>query len=230
MKKTALVLLVVALACGKKDEDGPAGAKPTDTKPTDTKPKAAATDAPDLAVWDIEGKKKAWQGSWLVKENGTLQAWSVAGDKVTVWDGKEEKTYTLKADLPCNAEFADEKGYMYPRPFTVTDGKLRFRVEGAGYRKGNEAIFCDMSGEVWTLSADGKCAVWKDKFGKWEKSDGECGIKKNDQGQEVFFHKGSNEGEFAIEGDAILSKTSQETESFADLAAAKAARDAKAAQ
>ena len=83
--------------------------------------------------------------------------------------------------------------------------------------------------ETYTLDAGGKCTLWKSKFGDLEQAAGECGFKKNAQGAEVFFHKGSNEGEFAIEGDAILSDASLETEGAADHAAAKALRDTKEA-
>ena len=56
-----------------------------------------------------------------------------------------------------------------------------------------------------------------------------CGIKAGAKG-EVFFHEGSNAGEFEIRGDAILASSSFETEAVAGgHAAAKAARDAKEA-
>ena len=52
----------------------------------------------------------------------------------------------------------------------------------------------------------------------------------NPKGGEVFFHEGSNSGEFEIRGDAILASTSFETEPVAgDYAAAKTARDTRAA-
>ena len=35
---------------------------------------------------------------------------------------------------------------MFPRDFSVTGGKLRFRAGGAGYRRGPEAIYCDPAG------------------------------------------------------------------------------------
>jgi hypothetical protein len=229
MKTTSILLVVLAAtlgACGKKSEsskpeaktEGKAGAKP------------AAKAGPDFAAWDMDGKTKAWQGAWLVKENGTIQAWVVTGDKVQTWDGKEEKTYTLKVVAPCRAFFATDSGMQYPREFGVTNGKVRFRAMGAGVRKGAEAFFCDGSGEWFVLDAAGKCTMWKDDFGKMTSAPAECGFKKDAAGAEVFFHKGTNEGEFAIEGDAILASTSFDTEAIAgDFAAAKAARDAKAA-
>jgi hypothetical protein len=229
MKTTSLLLVVLIATLGacSKSESKPE-TKPETAKPEPAKPAAKA--GPDFAAWDMEGKAKAWQGAWLVKENGTIQAWVVTGDKVQTWDGKEEKTYTLKVVAPCRAFFATESGMQYPREFGVTNGKVRFRSMGAGVRKGAEAFFCDGSGEWFVLDAAGKCTMWKDDFGKMTSAAAECGLKKDAAGAEVFFHKGTNEGEFAIEGDAILSSTSFDTEAVVgDFAAAKAAREAKAA-
>lgn len=227
-----LLTLTVILPSCSGDAGKPGDAKPADKaaeKSADKPADKPAADGPDFASWDPAGKAKAWQGSWVVKENGTLQAWTISGDQVEVWDGKADAKFTLKVEAPCRASFANDKGVMYPRNFAVTDGKLRFRAGGAGYRRGPEAIYCDPAGDIYVVDASGACTLWKDDFNKFKKEKGECGLKKDDKGAEVFWHKGSNEGEFPIEGDAILSQTSTDTESFADHAAAKAARDAKAA-
>lgn len=230
MKRTrtiGILITVTALAlggCGKKDDSGKGKGEGGEGK------KAAPTNAPDFGPWDMDGKKKAWTGSWVVLENGTVQAWTVTGDKVQTWDGKEEKTFTLKLAAPCRAYFATGEGMQFPREFSLVGGKLQYRGSGAGFRKGKEAIFCDMSGEIFTLDGAGKCSMWKDKFRQWERADAECGFKKNAEGAEVFFHKGTNDGEYALSGDAILSKTSFETLSAPDHAAAKALRDQKAAK
>lgn len=220
-----LMVMTVAVAvgaCSKKDAPSPDKEKGEGAKAAPPK------DAPDLAPWDMEGKKKAWSGSWVVLENGVVQAWTITGDQVKTWDGKEEKTFTLKVVSPCRAYFATSDGMQYPREFSVVEGKLRFRASGAGYRRGKEALFCDMSGELFLLDGSGKCSLWKTKFGKWERSDAQCGFKKSEAGAEVFFHDGTNEGEFALMGDAILSRTSFETLPAADHAAAKTLRDEKA--
>lgn len=227
-----LLIVPVTLAlvgCGKggssdkgedKDKDKNKGAKGKTTK----------AGGLDFAPWDLEAKKKAWQGSWVVMENGTVQAWTISGDQVKTWDGKEEKTFALKVTAPCRAYFTTGQGMMFPREFSIVGGKLRFRAGGAGYRRGKEALFCDMSGEIFVLDAGGKCTVWKDKFGEWSKADGECGFKKNAQGAEVFHHGGTNADDYALDGDAILAKTSFETLPASDHAAAKALRDEKSAK
>ena len=230
-----VVVPVLAIsACGKSKDDAtdkPATGETTSGKTTTEKGPAEAKKAaaPDFSSWDQEGRAKAWQGSWLAKENGTIQAWTIAGDKVQSWDGKEEKEFTLVVDAPCHAGFKNEKNMVFPRNFTSLDGALRFGA--AGYRRGAEALFCDDSGDIYMLDAASKCTLWKEKFGDWTATDGECSIKKNAEGVEVFAHGDPNGGEFVIEGESILPKASFPTEAVeGDFAAAKAARDAKAAQ
>lgn len=228
---TILVSLLAVAACGKsKDDAAPADKTPSDDSTGADKTAAPAKAAgPDFSSWDQAGKANAWQGSWLAKENGTIQAWTIAGDKVQTWDGTEEKSFTLVVDAPCHAGFKNDKGMVFPRNFTSVDGKLRFGA--AGYRRGAEAIFCDDSGDIYVLDAASKCSLWKEKFGDWEQTDGVCEIKKNADDVEVFSHGDPNSGEFVIEGDSILPRSSFPTEPVeGDFAAAKAARDAKAAE
>ena len=225
----SVIVPVVALsACGKsKDESKSTETGETTKKATPDTPKKAA--GPDFSSWDQAGKAKAWQGSFLAKENGTIQAWTITGDSVQTWDGKEEKSFTLVVDNPCHAGFKNEKNMIFPRNFTSVAGALRFGA--SGYRRGPEVLFCDDSGDVYMLDAASKCTLWKEKFGDWTATDGECSIKKNAEGVEVFSHGDPNRGEFVIEGDAVLPRSSFPTEVVeGDFAAAKAARDAKAAE
>lgn len=234
MRTAILVLSVVALVAGcKKGEDKkePAGddkGKAPDKAPADA---AAKETAPDFSAWNPDEKQKAWQGSWLVKENGKIQAWTVDGTEVMSSDGEKDETFTLELEAPCRAYFKNDKGMMFPRNFTVVDGAVQYRGGGAGYRKDSEAIYCDASSAIYVLDGAGKCTIWEKKMGKWETRDGECGIKQTDAGAEVFHHADPNGGEFEIKDGAILSKTSFPTEKVeGDHEAAKKARDAKAAE
>lgn len=219
-----LVSLVLVVGCGKSEDKGDNTAKSGESKAGATK-----SEGPDFSAWDTEGKAKAWQGSWLAKENGKIVAWTISGDKVQTWNGSEEETFALVVEAPCHAVFKTETGMMFPRNFSVVDGKLRYGA--GGYRKGAEAIFCDDSGDIYVLDSASTCSLWKEDFGKWSKGAGECSIKKNEEGAEVFAHGDPNGGEFLISGDAIVPKASFPTEPVAgDFAAAKAARDAKAAE
>ncbi|KIG17201.1 hypothetical protein DB30_03514 [Enhygromyxa salina] len=199
---------------GKSDDAAQADAKPT---------------GPDFSKWDTQAKGKAWQGSWLAKENGKIQAWTITGDKVQTWDGEQEKAFTLVVESPCKVSFKNDAGMSFPRPFSVVGGKLRYGA--GGYRSGAEVIFCDDSGSVYTIDATGKCSEYEDDFGKWKQKDGDCGVEKNDEGAEVFVHGDPNGGKWVIEGDAIVPRGSFVTEAVeGDFAAAKLARDAKAAE
>jgi hypothetical protein len=225
--------VALMIGCGKKSEKEGGGDPPATPDEGGGANKDVEQDkggaAPDLSKWDAAGKAKAWQGSWLAKENGTVQAWTVAGDKVQTWDGTEEATFTLIIESACRAGFKNDQGMTYPRPFAAVGGKLRYGA--GGYKDGPEAIFCDDSGATYVVDAAGACTRWDEKFGKWEKSAGECGFRKNAEGAEVFFHGDPNSGEWAIEGDAIVPRSSFPTEPVAgDFAAAKAARDAKASK
>jgi hypothetical protein len=222
---TSLLVCLAASAC-KNDE----AAKPAaDKAPAAEKPPAPppAKLAPDFSAWDSAGKKKAWVGSWVVKDNGSFQAWTVGADgKVQVREGDKDSSYMLEVEIPCYAYFATDSGMKYPHPFTVTaDGKLRSSGVGGGYRKGAEAIFCDASSTVYVLGADGKCVAWKDEI-EWTKSDAECSLGKDAEGKDVFKHGEPNGGEFVIEGDAIIGGK-YPSEPAADHEAAKTAAAAK---
>lgn len=232
LRPAIIALSVLAFACGKDEgtSEKKADSGAEEKGGADAEKADAAPAGPDFSAWDQAGKQKAWEGSWLVKENGKIQAWTVAGTKVTSWDGEGEGSFELEMEAPCRARFKNDKGMSFPRNFSVVNGAVRYRGMGAGYRNGDDAIYCDGSGAIYVL-AGGKCTIWEDDFGKWTSKDGECGIKQNAEGADVFHHADPNGGEFPLEGDAILSKTSFETEKVeGDHAAAKAARDAKAAE
>jgi hypothetical protein len=225
---SALPLTLALGACKKKEE--PAAApkpEPAAAAPSPAPAPAPAKLAPDFSAWDPAAKAKAWVGSWVVKDNGTFQAWTVAADgKVDVREGDKDSTYKLEVELPCTAYFATDSGMKFPHPFTVlADGTLRSNGGGGGYRKGNEAIFCDGSGTIFVLGADGACTAWKKDF-EWKKEPGECSLAKNGEGKDVFKHGEPNAGEFLVEGDAILGGSSP-TEKAADHEAAKTAAAAK---
>jgi hypothetical protein len=231
-----VILAATALACGNKSADS---GRPADTKPADMKPANAKTAVAEakpvqsgmnLATWDPASKVKAWQGSWVADTPGSNEAWTIQGDKVTTWDGTDETKATLRVHVPCFAYFENE-AMQRQVPFSVgADGRVRYRGHGAGYRKANEAIYCDTSGEVFTLDAAGKCVRWEQKehTDEWTPNDGECGFKKDADGGEVFFYKGASSDEVSVEGDAILADASAELEPAPDHAAAKKLRDVRA--
>lgn len=222
--------LLAASGCSKQEDASGTAASAGSAQDVKQVGSAAPAAAPDFAAWDVAGKRAAWTGSWIAKENGSWQAWTVAADgKIAVQNGEQAEAFTLEVAAPCVAYFASTQGAKYPRPFTVTaDGKLRASASGGGYRKGSAAIFCDPSGTIFTLAADGTCTAWKDDFGKWVAGAGECSLAKSADGKDVFKHGEPNGGEFTIEGDAIVAGTNP-SEPAADHEAAKTAAVAKAA-
>ena len=212
-----IVLMLAATADGKKPAPAPAPVPAPVPAP-------APPEEPSFLAWAPEERAQAWQGSWVVKENGTVQAWTIAGDQVQVWDGTAEKTFRLDFESPCRAMFWTPDGMGMPRPFSVTDGKLRFRAGGGGYVKGDEALFCEPGGDTLVLAADGTCTAWS-RLGSWEKKPTTCAVATDAAGVRTFSYEGSQEP-IAIEGVAILSRTSMDITSYPDHAAARAARDA----
>ena len=192
-------------ACDDKEKSAPAKKDPVAVTPKD-EPAPPPAPKPDFSAWDPAGKAKAWTGSWVLMDNGSYQAWSVGADgKVEVWEDGKDSVFRLEVEIPCYAYFATDSGMKYPRPFTVlADGALRSNAGGGGYRKGSEAIFCDASGTVYLVAADGTCSAWSQEFADWKKEAADCRLAKNAEGKDVFFHAGPNEGEYLLEGDAIL--------------------------
>jgi hypothetical protein len=205
--------------CKKKEEGAP---KESTKGGGETTKEAKPAGGPDFSKWDVAGKKKAWTGSWVAKDNGSWQAWTVGADgKVQVQEGEEAKSFTLEVEAPCYAYFANDKGMKFPHPFTVLpDGKIKTSGDGGGYRKGADAIYCDGSGKIFEI-AGGKCTLWEDDFGKWKSAAGDCSL-----AGDVFKHADPNGGEFKLEGDSIVAG-SNPTESVADHEAAKTAAAAK---
>lgn len=237
IRYTLLTISAVAMiaACNSNSEpaaeaDDTADDTAAEKQATDPADEVVEPKAPDFSKWKPADKQAVWQGSWLVKQNGTIVAWTIDGTNVTTWDGETEKKYTLEITAPCRASFKNDKGYSFPRNFTAVDGALRYGSMGAGYRDGANAIYCDASGAIYVL-ADDTCTIWEEDFGKWETRDAECGIKKNADGAEVFFHADPNGGDFEITGNAIVSNSSFPTEKVdGDHEAARKAREAKVAK
>jgi hypothetical protein len=208
----ALALTGVLAACKDKDKakdqdkGQPAPSQPPVADTPKDPPAPPPAPKPDFSAWDPAGKAKAWTGSWVLMDNGSYQAWTVGADgKVEVWEDGKDSTFRLEVEIPCYAYFATDSGMKYPHPFTVlADGALRSNSGGGGYRKGSEAIFCDASGTIYALAADGACSAWSQDFAEWKKEAADCRLAKNAEGKDVFFHAGPNEGEYLLEGDAIL--------------------------
>lgn len=238
------IVLVASLgialaACGKKKDDstkatgsGTAAAKLTAVEAPAKKDKLP----PFAAQWDMPKRTAAWQGAWAGDGFGLgdTAAWEIKGDQIDFFNKKGEQHLTLTVDSPCTAGFNSHSDSNTPGEsgwesvYTLDkDGQLVTGLGDAGSRKGDQAVVCGM-GEVWVW--DGKaCTAWANHFGdSWESRAGDCGIKKDEKGTEIFFYKDGTgyETKLIIDGDVIWSEQLSRTHAtkHPDLAAAKAAQ------
>jgi hypothetical protein len=240
----AIALAVVTSAACKKDRsetgDTAAGNTSAGNKPTEP---AAPAPAPTpkasgpFSGWDMAARTAAFQGAHVTPGNslGMWEAWNVQGDKVTIWNGTDEKTYELTLISPCEVKVtektSDGGSSSTVKHYTLKDGAIVMGLGDAGARKGDEAIAC-VSNLVFTLDAKGTCTEWKASLfdeGKYEQKPGTCGFRK-DGDKEVFAVTARGyEHKLEVHGDALLSQqlASTHSEKVADFAAAKAARDSK---
>ncbi|MFO0550951.1 MAG: hypothetical protein U0271_21350 [Polyangiaceae bacterium] len=141
----------------------------------------------ELGLWDPAKNAAAWKGAWVVKDRGSYHAWDLHEGSLT-WFGKSPfpdasgDTLTLKLalDAPCRATLQrtnadgsviDEVGMA----FTLLEGKLYPSPRGAGFVKGDEAVFCEPGGAVHRRSKTG-CRVFERATGAttWTGRTGDC--------------------------------------------------------
>jgi len=242
----ALALALGSLAACKKDRSE-AGDQTAVTKTSDpaTGGKAAAgapppadraTESGPFAGWGMAARTAAFQGAHVTPGSslGAWEAWNVEGNKVTIWNGTDEKTYELKLISPCEAkviETVDGGSSSTTKHYTLKDGAIVTGLGDAGSRKGSEAIAC-VSNKVFTLDAKGTCTEWHASpfgDGKYEQKPGTCGFRTEGDREVFAVTNDGYETVLEVHGDALLSAQLARThsEKVADFAAAKDARDKK---
>ena len=243
MKHLAVLALVLTTACKKEESSSSSSSSSKAAVSGDTRsakatePAKAPADTGPFASWDMAARRAAFQGAHVTPGSslGAWEAWNVAGDQVTIWDGKSEKTLELAVVSPCEAKIiergADGSTSSTTSHYTLRDGKLAKGLGDAGSRRGKEAVAC-ISNTRFTLAADGTCTEWKASMfddGKYEAKPGTCGFR-DEGGKEVFFAAvNGRETTLDVHGDALLSDqlARVHSEPAADFAAAKTARDAR---
>lgn len=222
-----LLASLLLVACSKSDDKKPAETKATD-KPAPDEAPAPPKDGPDTSAWDMSKRTAAWQGAWAGDgfSLGNTAAWEIKGDDVTFVDKQGEKKYKLSIESPCTAGFSEKTkdgSSGWTTTYTLKGDELITGLGDAGSRKGDQAIVCG-GGAVFAF--DGKtCTQWDNRFGRWEKSAGDCGFAKGDKGEDIFRYKLRDyETKLAIEGDVIWSDqlARVHAKKFPDLSAAKA--------
>ena len=232
--KHLVIALALFTACKKSEKTEPSSsAKPTADMPAG---KSGAAPAGPFGAWDMPARQAAFQGAHVAPGSalGMWEAWEVAGDKVTTWDGKTEKKLEFKLISPCEVkitEKSDGGSSSTTHHYTLLDGKIVTGLGNAGSRKGPEAVAC-VSNAIFTVDAKGTCTEWSPPMfddGKYEQKPGTCGFKK-DGDKEVFVATvNGSESTLEVHGDALLSQqlAGSHSEKVADFAAAKAARETK---
>mgnify|MGYP007032564766 CR=1 FL=1 len=214
----AAALLLMA-SCDKSDTE-----KKTDAKTeaaveakADAKADAPPKNEGPFAAFDLADVKSKWQGAWLV-DRGYV-AWHVDGDKVTVFDGKAEKTLEFEVQAPCQVavvERSDSGSSSTIHKFAFDGDTLYAGLGNAGAKKG-EAIAACVSNKVYTLQ-DGKCLAWKQSMfdnGRWESSDATCTLSEGDP--QTFEVEGTT---LEVVGEALV-----DTQMKANVAAHKTSFD-----
>jgi hypothetical protein len=229
-KWIAIVGVVAALACGKKDE----ATSETSAKPSDKAagaPKAATPSSPFAEFGDTAAiAKKLEGGAWLVggPSLGQKEAWEVKGGEITVATVAGEKKLKLEVKSPCHLETIEESGGGRSSTTThfVMDGDTLYAGLGdAGLKKGGDVLAC-VSNAVYTLKG-GACQRWDESMfdkGKWESKPAECALT-----GDVFEVKGDYGSKLNVKGNALFTEQMEgnKAEKLPDLAAAKAKLSAK---
>jgi hypothetical protein len=143
------------------------------------------------------------QGAWQTRisfygEKGASidapTALEITGNKARAWDGTKEHALELEPVAPClfglRESIAGNGWASYQKRFLAANGKLVAVGDGAaGYRKGKEAIVCQIGpDDVITSDANGTCKSWsRDVMDpkKWHSKDTPCAWGKKD-GKDTF--------------------------------------------
>jgi len=185
-----------------------------------------------FAAFDLPALEKKWQGAWVVGGSmiGQSEAWEVKGDKVTVFDGKDEKTMDFAVVSPCTATVTTKSGggsSSTTTKFTFNGDTLLAGLGQAGAKKGNTAVVC-ATFETYILDDKG-CTEWKQSMfdrNKWESKPGTCKWDTVD-GKQAFSYTDTFKSARSVPvlGDALADQqmAGNVAKKFPDFAAAKAA-------
>ena len=197
--------------------------------------------------WTIETPKefevfgdmsKAWQGNWVVRNQSKMQAWQVNGRNVTVFDGKEEKAYTLGFNGPCKASItsATDTGVVgLMVGFSVLGDQIHTPLRQSSHWDGEHFAGCLSGGHLLYYDAN-SCVYFdanlpRNKTTSWTRQEVECEVKEGSTGNKYLSYKTASMRKPKSAGGFIdsvdqLSEENRErymAKRFDDFAAAKAA-------
>ena len=142
-----IVLIVLALAsCSKRRHRQTGRALAVGSLAT----RAVAPNAP----WPIDTSAllARLQGAWVLRDEqeiGSVAAWEVRGDHVTIWDAKteQETAATIVFDAPCQYQLHFDNGYTTGR-FVFDGTTLHAGLGDAGVKLEDRLIACTEIGGV----------------------------------------------------------------------------------
>ncbi len=237
--KTLWLTIVLGIAllafsgCNKETESSTSGG--TATGASDKEQPKPAGSGP-FAAWDLSAINAGWQGAWSVAGSlsGSREAWDVKAGKVTIWNGKREKTLDFVVTSPCTVKTIEKSAggsSSTVHHFAMSGDKLYIGLGDAGLKKGSQAVAC-VSNKAWTLDASGTCQQLEPSMfedGKWKPTPGDCKFKKDGDKDVFVVVNNGRETSLLVLGDILASKqmSANLANKFADFAAAKAALETK---
>lgn len=214
MTRTARLVacLLVAAACNKKDDGAAApAAKGAPDRPAAggaAGPARPTADPGPFGAWNQAGVTARLQGAWVLRDVsflGSVEAWEVKGDKVTVFDGTKEETLELAVEAPCqltttkrNPDGSSQGGTSH---FVFAGDTLHLGLGDAGVKLGDTVVGC-MSNGVY-LWKGGTCQFFTEMFDKWDAKEATCSLAGDlfKAANPTFKH----EGEMKLAGDVLMS-------------------------
>ena len=148
-----LCLLLILPACGSgeaetnnassenPDESSEAGDGATESAPASV----GLIHLPEqLKDFDMDAVVAAWQGDWVVRNQGQKEAWHVEGQALTTFQNGKESSKTLDFYGPCKAgaTSSNDRGTVSEIvSFGIVDGRIV--QDNAVVRQGDKIVGCD---------------------------------------------------------------------------------------
>lgn len=241
MRPTISILMGLALALAgcKKEEKAATGGAPVTATPKVGQPESGKPIQP-------AGPKFPWntdyaplvaklQGAWLIKDVGyigSVQAWNVEGNKVTMYDPKKktETAAELIFNTPCDVDLkvktADGEE-SWGSTLVVSGDTVHLGLGSGGIKTGDEMVVCASMGTYYLKG--GECTFWKETWDKWESKKAECSF--DDKSFKGKTDEYDDEYRFQAPGVVMTDQlAANKPERQADWATAKAKADGSVAK
>lgn len=232
VREIVLIFVAALLGCGggeekKSEQDHAKTIRDQVTKAvTGAKVRVEEKDSeegPSFDGFGIEDVTAKLDGAWHVKVNrrGPAEAWHIAGNSLTRYDGEKETTGNFSVESPCSISVDETLGGMkgsVSYSVTFVDDKLIVSDHGAGFRNAQGVVAC--FGSLIFIQADGQCRGWNKRFRRWKPAKDTCRV------EDSRFNYTSEHGNpygLSFAGDILLEAHAVPSQRFKDFDAAKKA-------